>query len=145
MLYEKLNILKLDYIIGLLNFVLMESKRQRQIAEVIRRHFGSLLLQEGIYIYGDAFVTVTKVQVSPDISVAKIYLSIYNTENKEEILNKMNDSVHVLKKNLAHRVRRHIRRIPVLSFYNDDTLDEMYRLNKLFDNLHDNKQIGEDE
>lgn len=123
----------------------MESKRQKQTAETIRRHFGIVLQQQGNYIYGSALVTVTRVHVSPDISMAKIYLSVYNAASKDEIIGLINNNKGLLKQNLAQRIRKHVRRIPQLSFYNDDTLDEMYRLNKLFDKLHENDEMGEDE
>ena len=112
---------------------MMHSKRQKQTAEVIRRHFGQVLLQEGSYIYGDAFVTVTKVYVTPDISLAKIYLSVYNAINKQAIVDKVNEHASQLKKNLAHRIRKHVRRIPEIDFYIDETLDEIYRVNKLLE------------
>ncbi len=123
----------------------MESKRQRQTAEVIRRHFGTVLLNEGAYIYGDAFVTVTNVKVTPDISEAKIYLSVYNVNDKEAVIDNIRRNMSILKKNLSQRIRKHVRRIPALSFYNDDTLDEMYHLNKVFDNLHKQNLMGEEE
>ena len=123
----------------------MESKRQKQTAEVIRRHFGSVLLEQGSYIYGEAFVTITKVHVTPDISLAKIYLSVFNTDNKEAVIEKIRDNVSGLKRDLGKRIRKHVRRIPQISFYNDDTLDEMYRLNQLFDNLYDKNQMGQEE
>ena len=122
-----------------------ESKRQKQTAEIIRRHFGTVLLQEGNYIYGDALVTITKVFVTPDISLAKIYLSVYNTDNKEQVVEKMIENIRSLKHSLSQRIRKHIRRIPDLSFYNDDTLDEMYKLNAMFDKLHDENQMGQEE
>lgn len=123
----------------------MESIRQKQTAEVIRRHFGVVLRQEGSYIFGSAFVTVTKVYVTPDISMAKIYLSVYNVDNKQSIIDKISENIHHLKKNLAHRIRRHVRRIPDISFYNDDTLDEMYRINELFTNLKSTGKASEEE
>ncbi|NNF22417.1 MAG: 30S ribosome-binding factor RbfA [Saprospiraceae bacterium] len=123
----------------------MESKRQKQTAEVIRRHFGNVLLDQGSYIYGEAFVTITKVQVTPDISLAKIYLSVFNTNDKEGVVEKIRENVSSLKRNLGHRIRKHVRRIPQISFYNDDTLDEMYRLNQLFDKLYDQDQMGQEE
>jgi len=126
----------------------MESKRQLQTAETIRRHFGSVLIQEGSYIYGAGpFVTVTKVYVTPDISQAKIYLSVFNVEDKDAVIEKVRDNVHNLKKNLAHRIKRHVRRIPEIAFYNDETIDEMYRVNKLLDDAHksDAQIRGEEE
>lgn len=121
----------------------MESKRQKQIAELVKRNFGILLQQEGSYIYGDdVLVTVTSVQMSPDMSIAKIYLSIYNTENKQAVILQMDQHYHQLKQGFAHRVRRHMRRIPELKFYVDETLDEMYRLNALFNRLESENQLG---
>jgi len=121
----------------------MESKRQKQLAELVKRNFGILLQQEGGLIYGnDVLVTVTSVKMSPDMSIAKIYLSVYNTENKQAVILKMEDSYYHLKQSFVQRVRRHMRRIPDLQFYIDDTLDEMYRLNALFDKLESNNQMG---
>ena len=123
----------------------MESKRQKQVAEIIRRNFGIVLNQEGSYIYGDAFVTVTKVVVSPDLSLGKIYVSVYNTENKQAVLLQMEEHMHRLKQALSYRIKKHVRRIPHISFYQDDTLDEMWKLNSLFDNLETTNQMGSDE
>lgn len=121
----------------------MESKRQKQVTELVKRNFGTLLQQEGGLIYGhDVLVTVTSVKMSPDMSIAKIYLSVYNTENKQAVILKMEDAYYHLKQSFVQRVRKHMRRIPDLQFYIDDTLDEMYRLNALFDKLEDNNQMG---
>ena len=64
----------------------METIRQKQVAELIRRNFSMVLSSEGKYIYEDAMVTVTGVKMSPDMSLAKIYVSIYNYENKQEVI-----------------------------------------------------------
>lgn len=120
----------------------MQSKRQNQVAEMIRRNFSLVLQQEGNYIYEDALVTVTTVQVSPDLSVAKIYLSIYNTENKQAVLLLLEKEYHRLKQSLSHRIRKQIRRIPDFTMFIDDTLDEMYKLNALFDRLQTENQMG---
>jgi ribosome-binding factor A len=121
----------------------METKRQKQIAETVKRFFGPLLQQEGPYIYGnEALVTVTSVKMSPDMSIAKIYLSIYNTENKQAVLLHLEDQYYRLKQSFAQRVRKHLRRTPELQFYIDETLDEMYRLNDLFNRLERENQMG---
>ena len=113
----------------------MESKRQLQVAELIKRNFSMVLQQEGNYIYDDALVTVTNVKITPDLSLAKIYLSVYNTDNKQAVLLKLEDQHHRLKQVFSQRIRKHIRRIPEIAMYIDETLDEMYRLDALFDRL----------
>jgi len=115
----------------------MESKRQLQIGETIRRDFSIILQQEGAYIYGkEPLVSVTNVIMSPDLGIAKIYVSIFNTINKQEVLILMNEAMHRLKQQLYHRIKKRVRRVPRIEFYIDDTLDEMDDLNKLFDRIN---------
>lgn len=123
----------------------MESKRQKQVAEQVRRNFSEVLKQEGSYLFSDALVTVTSVKMSPDLGLAKIYLSVYNTDNKQEVVLNMEQESVRLRQALAYRLRKHIRRVPDIAFYLDDTLDEMYRLNALFDKLHADDQMGSEE
>lgn len=121
----------------------MKSKRQLQVAEQIKRNFGIILQQEGSYIYGaEVLVTVTSVKMSPDFGIAKIYLSIYNTEDKQSVILQMEEQYPRLRQALGNRLRRHMRRIPELQFYEDDTLDEMYRLRNLFGQLEEDDQMG---
>ena len=123
----------------------MESIRQQQIGELVKRNFGQVLLSEGSYIYKDAFVTITKVKMSSDLGLARIYCSIYNTENKQAVILQMEQEYGRLRQALGQRLKKKMRRIPELEFFMDDTLDEMYRLNALFDKLRDEKQMGEEE
>lgn len=121
----------------------MPSVRQKQVEELIKRNFGMVLQSEGTYVFGvKPLVTVTKVKISPDFTQAKIYLSIYNTENKQEVILEMDDNKPRLRQSLSIRLRKQMRRVPEIDFYLDDTLDEMYRLNALFDRLHENNQMG---
>ena len=121
----------------------MESKRQLQIAEMVRRHVGILLQQEGPYIYGaEVLVTVTNVKMSPDMGLAKVYLSVYNTENKQAVILQMEDQHFRIRQAFAQRVKKKMRRAPDLQFFLDDTLDEMYRLNELFNKLGKDKKEG---
>ena len=115
-----------------------ESKRQLQVAELIKRNFGQVLQAEGSYIYGHGtLVTVTEVKVSPDFSIAKIYLSVFNTEDKQTVILEMEENSVRLRQSLANRIKRHVRRIPQIAFFLDDTLDEMDRLNQLFNRISD--------
>ncbi len=116
----------------------METKRQKQVSEMVKRHFGMMLQQEGSMIYGsEVLVTVTNVVMSPDLRLAKVYLSIYNTENKQAVILLLNEERLQLKSALYHRLRKHVRFTPDFDLYLDDTLDEMYRLNNLFDKIED--------
>lgn len=122
----------------------METKKQKQIAELVRRNVGTILMEEGSYIYGDVLVTVTNVVVSPDMGQAKVYISVYNTENKQAVLLELEENISRIRQALAYRIRKLVRRIPEVHFYLDDTLDEMYRLNTIFDKLEKDNQMGRD-
>lgn len=124
----------------------METRRQLQVSELIKRHFSMVMQQEGRYIYDSSImVSVTKVMMTPDLGMAKIYLSIYNTENKVAVLMMVNESKSRLKQLLAQRIRKLVRRIPEIDFYIDDTLDEMYKVEKLFENLDSDPTTDEDQ
>ena len=113
---------------------------------MIRRNFSIVLHDEGKYIFEtEPLVTVTSVRMSPDLGLAKIYLSVYNTDNKQAVILSMNEEKSRLKQSLGHRLRKQMRRIPDIDFYLDDTLDEMYRLNALFNQLHKDGQMGKEE
>jgi ribosome-binding factor A len=124
----------------------METKRQRQIGELVKRNFSIVLQEEGVYIFGaEPLVTVTEVKMTPDLGLAKIYLSIWNTENKQAVLMLLAEEQSRLRQGLGHRLRRQVRRIPAIEFYLDETLDEMFKVDALFDRLHEEKQMGKDE
>lgn len=116
----------------------MESIRQKQIGELIRRYFGMLLTEEGSNIYGrDKLVTVTTVKMTPDLLVAKIYISVYGTENKQEVILQLEDNYPRLRQAFASKVGKQMRRVPELEFFLDDTVDEMYRVQGLLDRVRD--------
>jgi ribosome-binding factor A len=120
----------------------MESKRQKQAAELIKRNFSLVLQAEGSYIYENALVTVTNVKMTPDFGLARIYLSVYNTEDKLSVIQMLEENNMRLRHALAERIRKFIRRIPAIEFYLDDTLDEMYKVNALFDRMEADNQFG---
>ena len=118
----------------------MESRRQRQVGELIKRNFSMVIFQEGSYIYGtEALVSVTHVVMSPDLGLAKIYLSVYNTENKQAVLLQINQNLHRLKQLLTQRIRKQVRRIPQIAVYIDETLDEIDRIDQLFDRINNDE------
>lgn len=112
-----------------------ESIKQRQVAALIQREFSVVLQNEGVYIYGETLVTVTRVRMSSDLGIAYIYVSVYNSLYKQEVIKEMWENLSRLRGELGKRIRKQVRRIPVIKFFIDDTLDEMDHLNRLFINL----------
>lgn len=120
----------------------MATKRQMQVGELIKRNFSIVLQQHGSYIYSNALVTVTNVIMTPDFALAKVYLSVYNAENKQEVVDAVRANMRMIKPDLARRLKRHVRRIPVFDIYQDEMIDEIYRVNKLLIDLNNPKSEG---
>jgi ribosome-binding factor A len=81
--------------------------------------------------------------MSPDLGIAKIYISIYNIDDKFNVIFAMEDEMERLRSSLYHRIRKQMRRMPLLQFYQDDTLDEMAKLNEVFDKINGPKSEEE--
>lgn len=123
----------------------MGSVKQKQTESMLQREMSMVLQQEGGYIYGtQALVTVTGVKLSPDFGEAKFYLSVFNIEDKQSVILHLDDDLVRMRQLLAGRIRKKVRRIPTVSFFLDDTLDEMYRLNSLFDRIGTDEDNGLD-
>ena len=123
----------------------METKRQKQISELLRRQFSMVLMEEGSYIFEKALVTITRVLVSPDLQTAKIYLSIFNAENKAEVMRNIEENSHRLRQALSHKVGKQLRRMPELFYFLDESLDEFFRMDQILADLRANNQMGSEE
>lgn len=113
-----------------------ETIKQKQVAALIQKEFAMVLQNEGIYIYGEVLVTVTRVRMSSDLGIAYIYLSVYNSMYKQEVIKEMWENLSRLRGELGKRIRRQVRRIPLIKFFIDDTLDQVEELNQLFDKIN---------
>lgn len=123
----------------------METKRQKQINELLRRQFSMVLMEEGSYIFEKAMVTITRVSVSPDLQNAKFYLSVFNTDQKQEVMMALEENNHRLRFALANKVGKQLRRIPELQFFLDESLDEFFKMDQLLSRLRAEKQMGSEE
>ncbi len=120
----------------------MMTIRQKQVAELVLRNFSMVLIAEGKSIYDSSvLVTVTNVVMSPDLALAKIYLSIFNTAQKEEVLTQLQDNHAKLKQSLHQKLRNQLRIMPEFKMFLDDTVDEMYNVNALFSKIENDNKI----
>lgn len=118
----------------------MDSRRQSKIAHLIQEVFGNLLQREGRSIIGNTFMTVTQVKVTPDLSVARIYISILAEPNAPTIIKAMNKNKLEFRRLMGNDMRHDLRKIPELEFYLDDTLDYVEKMDKLFKKIHQEDQ-----
>jgi ribosome-binding factor A len=109
----------------------MESTRQQKISRLVQKDLGEILQQKGQSLFGGVLITVTKVNVSGDLSIAKVYLSLFTTSDKETVLESIRQHTREIRYELAGRTRNQLRIIPELHFFIDDSLDYIERIDTL--------------
>lgn len=109
----------------------METNRQKKIGTVLQNDLVDILQGEvrknGIT---NLIISVSKVSVTTDLSIAKVYLSVFPTEKGAEILAAIKSNTPLIKHDLAQRVKLQLRKVPNLSFYIDDSLDYIEKIDK---------------
>ncbi len=116
-----------------------EGKRQRQVAGVIQEEMNDIFRRLDLHMLQGGMVSISGVKVTPDLLEARIYISLYKVNDAAAAMKKINDRSPEIKRELADRVKHQLRRIPVLHFYQDDTLDHVFRMEELFKQLHEEK------
>lgn len=109
----------------------METLRQSKVARLLQRDLGDIFINEARHLLEGSMITVTKVRVSPDLSTARVYLSIFASKNKELQLKKISSQVKEIRHYLAIRIKNQVRIIPELHFYLDDSLDYIDHIEEL--------------
>lgn len=101
----------------------METNRQKKIAGVLQKDLVDILQNSARNNLRGVVISVTKVQVPTDLSQAKVYLSIFPTDNRDAIIKAIIASTPSIKNELAQRTKNQLRRLPELNFFIDDSLD----------------------
>lgn len=114
----------------------MSSIKQQQAASLLQQTLADIFIREGRAIFGTAFVTITHVRLTPDLLLARVYLSVYNVTDKSGVVTLIRESKSHIRHLLGDRIRNKVRRIPELEFYIDDTLEEMAKVDDLFNRIH---------
>jgi ribosome-binding factor A len=114
----------------------MDSKRQQKFARLIQKELGEIFQRDTKSLFGTVWITVTQVRVSPDLGVAKVFLSFLMTDNKEQSLTDVNEKNKVIRQALANKIRHQVRVIPELIFYLDDTAEYAAKMDALISGLH---------
>lgn len=107
----------------------MQETRQNRISRLLQKEL-SLIFQSQRMMHG-VMVSVTKVRVSPDLSICTAYLSVFPSEKGEEILKNINANEKTIRFDLGRKVRNQLRIIPELRFFLDDSLDYLERIDEL--------------
>lgn len=108
----------------------MESNRQKKIGQLLQEELAEIFRKQSADAGQGILISVTEVKVAPDLSVAKVYLSIFPKEHRNQLMKEVDILTPKIRKILGNRLAKQIRQIPALSFYLDTTLDDAERIEK---------------
>ncbi|WP_430811833.1 MULTISPECIES: 30S ribosome-binding factor RbfA [unclassified Carboxylicivirga] len=109
----------------------MDSTRQKKISRLLQREISEIFQREMRAVCLGTMVSVTVVRISPDLGQAKAYLSIFPTNNIDEVMNEINAQTAQIRFALGKRVGKQMRIIPELRFFIDDSLDYLDNIDRL--------------
>ena len=121
---------------------MQEGKRQKQVAAVIQQEINDIFMRLGLNMMDGGMVSISSVKVTPDLLEARVYLSLFKVQDSAQAMKKIQAQAWEIKKELSDRVKHQLRRMPVLHFYLDDTLDYVFKMEDLLKQIHpgDEKQ-----
>ena len=108
-----------------------ENTRQLKVVREIQRDLAEIIRSKGMATYGGAMVTVSGVKMSPDLSLAKVYVSIFPSSKAEAVMARLEEDNRRLRGELGRLVAKQLRIVPELAFYLDDSLDYVEHIDEL--------------
>ncbi|SEW20655.1 30S ribosome-binding factor RbfA [Chitinophaga arvensicola] len=118
---------------------MQETKRQKQIGQLVQQELSGIFQRMGFNVIEGGMISVAAVKMTPDLLEAKVYLSMFQIKAPAEMLERIKERMGEIKKSLGMGLGKQLRRIPELSFFLDDTLDYVFKMEELF------KKIKEDD
>jgi len=109
----------------------MESIRQNKIARLLQKELAEIFRKKSKNLFDGKLITVTVVRVTPDLSLAKVYLSVFPYKENDDFFPIANNNVKNIRNSLGKKIRHQLRIVPELAFYHDDSLDYIENISKL--------------
>jgi ribosome-binding factor A len=103
----------------------METNRQKKIAGIIQQDIAEIIQNAVRFAHKGVIVSVTEAKVTQDLTEAKIYISVFPQEHREALMKEIEEHTHLIRHQLAGRIKNQMRRVPELHFYIDDSQDKI--------------------
>lgn len=116
-----------------------ETKRQKQVAQLVQEELSDIFNRMGFNIVEGGMISISSVKMTPDLLEARVYLSMFQIKAPEEMLGRMNERMGEIRRELGNRVAKQLRRVPELTFFLDDTLDQVFKMEELFKKINNDK------
>ena len=113
-----------------------ESTRQQKYSKLIQKELSDIFLRDQRGILDNAFITIADVRMSPDLSVAKVYISMLMVKDKEKVLENITQRKSEIRKALGNQIGKQVRIVPELIFFKDEVEEQATRLDELIKNLN---------
>lgn len=113
----------------------MESKRQQKFSRVLQKELAEVFQRDVTHIVKGAYISITLVRVSPDLGVAKVYLSLLLAGQPQEVLEQVRTNTKLIRHALAQRIKNQVRVVPELIFYLDDSAEYAAHMDKVISGL----------
>ncbi len=117
-----------------------EGKRQKQIGGLLNQEINVIFQRLGLNMIDGGMVSISSVKVTPDLLEARIYVSFFQVKDPVAALQKIEDRHHEIKKELTASVRHQLRSMPVLKFFQDDTLDHVFKMEEIFKKIEEERK-----
>ena len=108
-----------------------ETTRQQKVARQIQKDLAEIIRARGMAAYDGALLTVSGVKITPDLALAKVYVSIFPSSKAEDVMERLGEETSRLRGELGRRVAKQLRIVPELAFYLDDSLDYVEHIDEL--------------
>ena len=112
------------------------STRQQKFGRLIQKELSDIFQRDKRGILDNAFITISDVDMSADLGVAKVYISMMLAKDKAQTLDKLNRGKSEIRKALGERIGKQVRVIPELIFFIDETEENAFRIEELIKNLN---------
>ena len=109
----------------------IESTRQQKVAKEIQKVMAEIIRSKGMAAFGGALVSVSGVKISPDLSVAKVYVSVFPSDKAEAVMEVLQENNRTLRGELGNKVGKQLRIVPEITFYLDSSLDYVEHIEEL--------------
>lgn len=113
----------------------METKRQQKVAKILQQELSDIFIKDGMKFLPNVFTTITKVKVTPDLSITRVLVSFLNCSNANEALLTLKKHSSEIRYLLGNKIRNQVRIIPQIEFYIDDTQEYVEKMDKLFNSI----------
>lgn len=120
-----------------------ETKRQKQVAELLKQELSVILQRLGLSMMDGGMVSISAVKVTPDLFEARIYLSLFQIKDPAATMKNISERSWEIKKALVSSVKHQLRSMPQLSFFQDDTLDYVFKMEEVFKKISEGGETRE--